>query len=405
MAIRVLGLASGVTDLEDHRHAIAALVVSAGPVEARGGLFPAANPANLVSVSAMQAKVTSFYAWIDGSSAAMQAGYDFTSDSDVTLTFPDGEPAAARVDRVIARVRHNTYDASGSTVGSVEVLKGQPSGAATALPASCELLWEVTVPAGASAGNGGVNFTTARADKRRNTVAAGGVLPVADRTVRDAIANPYDGLAVYRRDRNWVEIYDGAAWRVQGVAIVSSVGDLTAITNPIAGQAAFNTADSQFYAYIAGSWRRTDWYAAWGVVGGTTYAVGGGSFGDLIGGAELALGINSGSVQTINGRRYALNVLVNVVRNTAGDVEMRIRDTNVAGAKRGYVHTPNLDAVENYVLPVTGRYEATSTAAKTFVLTGNILGSGTANFTRSGDVPVYFEVVDMGPTGLLANGG
>lgn len=256
MAVRVLGLASAATGLEDHRHAIAALITPAGSMQARGGLFPGGGGA-LTSVSAMQASISPFYAWVDGG-GALEAGYDFCLDSATTLTFPDGEPGVARIDQVIARVLNNPYDASGETLGDVFVLKGQSSGAKAALPPSCEVLWEVTVPAGASAGTGGINFSTAAVDKRRKTVTAGGVLPIGNAAERDAIAAPYDGMAIWRIDRDWLEVYDGAKWRVFTVGSVSSVADRAAVTNPYNGQIIYRTDFGLHERYDGAKWRTVE---------------------------------------------------------------------------------------------------------------------------------------------------
>lgn len=186
-----------------------------------------------------------------------------------------------------------------------------------------------------------------------------------------------------------------------GPLCVTTVAALNLIPSPTPGRLVWVHAVKQMYVYLAGTgWQRADWNTAWGVVGGHRHSAGGSSFGDGIT-TELALGMNSGAVALTAGRRYSINVLVHVVRSSTGAVEMRIRDTSVSGTKRGYLHTSSLNAVEGYTLPVSGRYDCTASETKTFVLTGNVLGSGSANFTRSPEVVTYFEVVDMGPTGIL----
>jgi hypothetical protein len=85
----------------------------------------------------------------------------------------------------------------------------------------------------------------------------GGLLPVADRTARDALTGLYDGKIIYRQDRDWVEIYNGSAWRVQGTAICTDATDrdgTTGVTNPVAGQLCFLTADGMTYRYTGSAW-------------------------------------------------------------------------------------------------------------------------------------------------------
>lgn len=197
---RVLALASA--SAEDLRLALSGLVLPTDGLNSRSGLLSPPSSADLVAVSAMQAKVTPFRAWIDGGTTAAEGGYLFTLDAEETLAFGNGLAGAVRTDRVIAR----------AAIQGVEVLPGDPAtGAATALPAGSLLLWEVPVPAGASAGGGGLNIAGIRVDKRPYTTATGGIVPVKDQADRDALTK-YDGLAVYRRDTDAVEIWDGSGW-------------------------------------------------------------------------------------------------------------------------------------------------------------------------------------------------
>lgn len=82
-----------------------------------------------------------------------------------------------------------------------------------------------------------------------------GMLRVADATARTALVSPVDGLPIYRQDRDWVEVYDGAAWRVQGVAVCTSVADRDAIiTSPYNGQMATTTDTGTAWLRQAGVW-------------------------------------------------------------------------------------------------------------------------------------------------------
>lgn len=68
-------------------------------------------------------------------------------------------------------------------------------------------------------------------------------------------ASPVQGTMIYRTDKNFVEVYDGGAWRVQGTVLCSA---LTDITNPVDGQRAYLTTDAVMYRYRASD---TTWYS------------------------------------------------------------------------------------------------------------------------------------------------
>jgi hypothetical protein len=93
----------------------------------------------------------------------------------------------------------------------VLVLKGNTStGAATTLPASSLLLWEVTVPIAAAS----ITFTSARTDRRVWT-ATPLRIPVNSSTERDALP-AIPGLEVTRLDTGNVEQFWAGAWRSSG---------------------------------------------------------------------------------------------------------------------------------------------------------------------------------------------
>ncbi|HSN23130.1 MAG TPA: hypothetical protein VLS45_03030, partial [Methylomicrobium sp.] len=217
MTVRVLALASGLTTTEGHRLTLTGLTLSAGAVTGRSGVYPANGAAALATVSAMVASIAPFNAWIDGSNSTVQGGYLFCSDTSTNITFDAGNAATTRYDRIIARVKDNIYDGSGGTTGEVAYLKGNTTtGAATALPSNSLLLKEIAVPAGASAGGGGINFGTQTVDKVVYTVAAGAVNPIANATDRTAIATPHDGAVISRTDLDALQVFDGSAWKPVG---------------------------------------------------------------------------------------------------------------------------------------------------------------------------------------------
>ena len=85
----------------------------------------------------------------------------------------------------------------------------------------------------------------------------GGLLPVATHTARNALTGNYDGRPIYRQDRDWIEVYDGTAWRVQGTVQCASAADrdsVSGITNPVTGQLCRHTDDGLTYRYTGSAW-------------------------------------------------------------------------------------------------------------------------------------------------------
>lgn len=255
MAIKVLALASGVTGLSDHRILESVLVQPAGQLNVRGGVMANVASFALSTVSAMVARISAGKAIIPNTISSALGPYLLVNDANVDITFDAGEAAVPRVDRVIARAYDNTNDASGFTKGDVYYLKGTSGGSATALPSNSILLYEMTIPAGASAGGGGVNFANV-VDQRIYTAASGGVFPVANNTQMAAIASPYEGQVCYRTDLDILYIYDGTTWRGKGVANVASSANLTSINNPYDGQTAVTRDTDNLYVYTGSAWKR-----------------------------------------------------------------------------------------------------------------------------------------------------
>lgn len=199
----------------------------------RAGVRPGGN-ALQTSIAGSTITVRAGVACVDPGLTTTQGSYWVALPADEThsLTAAAGQP---RKDITVLRVYDHDEDSSGLRTARSEYIAGTPAGSPSepAVPSGAMKLSTIDVPA--SGGGSPVvtmNFAW--------TVATGGILPVRNQAERDTLS-PYDGFAVYRQDRDWVEIYDGAALRVQGVAIVSSGGDLAAITNPYNGLQAFNT--------------------------------------------------------------------------------------------------------------------------------------------------------------------
>lgn len=252
MAVKVLALASGVTGLADHRMLNGALLTYNASTAVRSGLFHGVSNGVLSTVSAMVARVGPLRCVINNSISNALGPYLVVSDANTDITFDNGEASVIRTDRIIVRVRDDVNDGSGSTAGSVEYLKGQASGAATALPNNSLLLFEVNVPAGASAGGGGINFGTAT-DSRVHTVANGGVLTATSNTIMTDIANAYDGMVCYRRDLDAIYVFGGSLWEPKGQIAVASSASLSGINNPWDGLIAVTKDTDALYIYNGSS--------------------------------------------------------------------------------------------------------------------------------------------------------
>lgn len=253
MAIRVLAVGNTNITQADHRNLITALTVHSNSVNHRPGLFPTNLPAAISNLSAMVAQISAFKAIVSNPSGS--GAYLVQSDSTSDVEFEPGEAGVTRTDRIIIRVYNNAQDGSGRDEAVVEYLKGQSSGSATALPNGSLLLYEVPVPAGASSGGGGINFTGIAVDKRVYTVASGGVIPVATTTELNAISGPYDGMIGYVRNTGHLYVYNGTLWRPKGGALsVLTSASLSGILNPEDGTIAVTRDNDKIYVYNGTTW-------------------------------------------------------------------------------------------------------------------------------------------------------
>ncbi|MFD3679914.1 hypothetical protein [Streptomyces sp. NPDC058613] len=183
------------------------------PVASRSGILPGSSDGKLrisgftmAGTTAMGATVYPGRAIVQGTDS--QGAYPVALTQSTALTFADGHGVYGRIDLVVLRVYDNEYDASGRAEAAVEVIRGTPAAtpAAPATPALSLPLYTVTVPAGTSAGAGGINWNTALVGLRSATVAVGGILPVTTDTAFGA----YPGQ--YRDVPGGLERWDGAAW-------------------------------------------------------------------------------------------------------------------------------------------------------------------------------------------------
>ncbi|MFG3495455.1 hypothetical protein [Streptomyces sp. NPDC047928] len=125
------------------------------------------------------------------------------------ITFDDGDASNPRIDLVVLRVYDTQYDASGRTEAVLEIVKGTPAGTpeVPATPDAALPLARVTVPAGASVGTGGLDWSSAVYDLRNSTVAVGGILA---ESWNRGVPGGYAGQ--YRDTGGRLQRWDGTAW-------------------------------------------------------------------------------------------------------------------------------------------------------------------------------------------------
>jgi len=236
---------------KQHRAAMAALSMWDGvPLAGRSGVRPmGGSAANIVTLSGSTITIGTHVGLISPGWSSLTGVYQvaLTASETKTLTAQGAQP---RKDIVCGQVYDDSESASGLRIYRAEYVAGTPSGSPVepSVPTGAIKLATIDVPA---SGGGSPAVT----NNYSWTSAAGGLLPVRSQAARDAISNPHDGQAVYRTDRDWVEIYDGTAWRVQGLALCSSGSDRdTAVTHPYAGQLAYISNVSAVHRYSGSAW-------------------------------------------------------------------------------------------------------------------------------------------------------
>jgi hypothetical protein len=192
-------------------------------VRARAGLRPDGGGAVTVSPGTMTVNVAALSCWVDSPTAG-QYGFPFVSDASVALTIDPGDATQVRVDVIAVVVRENAFDGGGATTAQIEVIKGTPGAGAPALPAAALPLRNISVHAGASTGTGGLSNSNLSTDRRTWTVAAGGVLPVASQTERDALSSSNTLRLVYRIDTGHIEVYNKATSQWDTLYVVEDTG-------------------------------------------------------------------------------------------------------------------------------------------------------------------------------------
>lgn len=195
------------------------------------------------------------------------------------------------------------------------------------------------------------------------------------------------------------------AWYMHGQTVVCSS------TNPYQPSAAQYTRlrhsdTGHTYVPVSAVWRREDWLSAWGLVGGTSYNDGTGSFiGVNAGPTEFLPGMTSGTLTLPASRAYKIEAHTRILTASGAGTgyQGRIRDTNLAGTVRGALET-TFEANSAIVSKiVVGYYETGgSPESKAFVVTATT-STGAMNSYHGDGVGFHagVRVYDIGPSGLI----
>lgn len=400
MAERVsLSVDNLATSAEDARVGLGALwTPGTSAVKAKTGFRPGPGSTTPGTVTATGTPngfvhVAPFQAILQTTRATTGGTYVMTLDAtkDINVLSTPAHATNPRNDLIIAHQADQFYG-DGTSVMTVRPVVGTPSGSpsdpSTAAYPDAVILARVRVNANATTITTG-NITDLR-PAALYTVAVGGILPIATQAVRDALGGLFAGFAIWRQDRKWIEVHDGTSFRVQGVPIVTSVSDLSAITAPLTGQIAWNTADSLLYRY-SGSWQRTDFAEPWGIVGGKTWTGNGGTLATITAGVETLTTMDTGAVALVTGRRYRVTWRPRFAFSATGsNTVMNVRETNVSGSIRASWISPATVGSTTYSQEIVGEWNETATGSKTLVATFQLFGSGSMS--------VYRDVVDTSRT-------
>lgn len=206
MTVRSAWLESTSQTREDTRLVPIGTMSPLNPLSSQSGVIAGGDPFAATGSGTMQVQIGVGRAVVQG--GLTQGAYPVAVSSPVTLTLEPGDAQFARIDTVVVRIYDALYDSSGQTTATVEILRGTPASTpvAATLPAGAMRLWLIAVPAGTSAGTGGINWATALTDRRFYTSGYGGIIPKGFGTL---FSGSYPGQY---RDTGVLERWDGSAW-------------------------------------------------------------------------------------------------------------------------------------------------------------------------------------------------
>ncbi|MFG2111549.1 hypothetical protein ACGFRB_02730 [Streptomyces sp. NPDC048718] len=234
MTVRAAWLQSTGQTREDTRMALSALLTPSGqsaaetPLRSRPGIVPGGLV--LTGTAAMQCVIGTGRAVIQGNDTA-QGTYMIAVTAAETLTLTDGDPQYGRIDLIELAVLDDTYDKSGRAEAVIRLVKGTPSATPVAPasgPGSAFPLYTVAVPAGTSAGSGGIAWQSAVTTLHYPMTALGGIMPTS------GFKGAYVGQ--YRDVSGLLQRWDGTTWVSYPKPIGGIAPSGTATTGGYTGQ-------------------------------------------------------------------------------------------------------------------------------------------------------------------------
>lgn len=186
--------------------------------------------------------------------------------------------------------------------------------------------------------------------------------------------------------------------------LVPDLTVLAQIPGPVSGQTARVMLGAGPADYVYGAttgWRRADWNASWGVIGGKQYNSGGTLATNIS--STNWFNIDSGAVATIAGRRYRAELTFQFqVSITNVCIAAEIRENGPTGAIRGSTLTPfGISTAYRYPMDCSGEWDETSNATRTYVALGSV-SSGLMSIYRGNDTDkVRLVIKDCGPAGAV----
>ncbi|MDX2559969.1 hypothetical protein PV371_09935 [Streptomyces sp. TX20-6-3] len=240
---------------EDTRLTQTGVTTLTNPVQVRSGVLPGSYEGLYrlagfwtYGSSAMTATVSEGRGVIQGEIS--QGVYPVTLPTSETITFAPGDAQYGRIDLLVVKVYDNLYDSSNRNEAKIEIIQGVPGQTpqAPAVPPRSLPLYEVTVPAGVSAGNGGIPWASALKDLRTPVVSLGGILPVEGPVLPGAYPGQYQdsGGALQR--------WDGGAW-VSYPSVLGGIVPNSASTTPASYTGQYrDSADGQLQRWNGSSW-------------------------------------------------------------------------------------------------------------------------------------------------------
>ncbi|MEU4062169.1 hypothetical protein AB0F25_06990 [Streptomyces wedmorensis] len=240
---------------EDTRLTQTGVTTMSNPVQVRSGILPGSYDGAFrlagfwtFGSGAMTATVSEGRAVIQGD--ITQGAYPVTLPAAASVTFTPGNAQYGRIDVIVLKIYDTLYDSSTKTEAKLEIIQGTPEQTPKVplIPARCLPLYEVVVPAGVSAGNGGIPWNTSLKDLRSTVVSLGGILPAEGATGPGTYPGQYQDAA------NTLQRWDGSKW-VPYPAALGGIMPNTASATPASYTGQYrDTATGQLQRWNGSAW-------------------------------------------------------------------------------------------------------------------------------------------------------